>query len=141
MHWIYPSIGGAFFGFGLGAISDEALTLVIDCYAGVSTLSFGIRRPANAIISGHRRSLHRDRFRKKLRKHRDLLRSRPMAEGTRLAEFFHRNRRLVARRSFSALATDCMGQEDSRTHCSDLSPFGGYQELISLLMESDGERP
>lgn len=37
MHWIYPSIGGALFGFGLGSISDAALTLVIDSYRDVRT--------------------------------------------------------------------------------------------------------
>lgn len=35
MHWIYPSVGGALFGFGLGSISDAALTLVIDSYRDV----------------------------------------------------------------------------------------------------------
>lgn len=35
MHWIYPSIGGAFFGFGLGSIGDATLTLVIDSYRDV----------------------------------------------------------------------------------------------------------
>lgn len=35
MHWIYPSIGGAFFGFGLGSISNATLTLVIDSYRDV----------------------------------------------------------------------------------------------------------
>lgn len=35
MHWIYPSIGGAFFGFGLGSIGDASLTLVIDSYRDV----------------------------------------------------------------------------------------------------------
>lgn len=38
MHWIYPSIGGVFFGFGLGSISDAALTLVIDSYREVCSL-------------------------------------------------------------------------------------------------------
>lgn len=38
MHWIYPSIAGVFFGFGLGSISDAALTLVIDSYREVSFL-------------------------------------------------------------------------------------------------------
>lgn len=35
MHWIYPSVGGALFAFGLGAISDAAFTLVIDSYQPV----------------------------------------------------------------------------------------------------------
>ena len=38
MHWIYISIGGAFFGFGLGSIADAALTLVIDSYRDVGPL-------------------------------------------------------------------------------------------------------
>jgi hypothetical protein len=37
MHWIYPSVGGALFGFGLGSIGDASLTLVIDSYRDVST--------------------------------------------------------------------------------------------------------
>jgi MFS family permease len=36
MHWIYPSIGGAFFAFGLGATGDIAFTFVIDTYRDVS---------------------------------------------------------------------------------------------------------
>ncbi|PKX89624.1 putative MFS transporter [Aspergillus novofumigatus IBT 16806] len=36
LHWIWPSIAGALFGFGLGSISDAALTLVIDSYRDVS---------------------------------------------------------------------------------------------------------
>ena len=40
MHWIYPSIGGALFGFGLGSISDAALTLVIDSYRDVRICRF-----------------------------------------------------------------------------------------------------
>lgn len=39
MHWIYPSIGGAFFGFGLGSIADASLTVVIDSYREVSVSS------------------------------------------------------------------------------------------------------
>lgn len=41
MHWIYPSIGSAIFGFGLGSISDVALTLVIDSYRAVSSSCLG----------------------------------------------------------------------------------------------------
>ena len=37
MHWIFPSIGGALFGFGLGSISDAVLTIVIDSYREVLT--------------------------------------------------------------------------------------------------------
>ncbi|KAJ4256864.1 hypothetical protein NW762_008960 [Fusarium torreyae] len=36
MHWIYPSIGGAFFAFGLGAMGDITFTFVIDTYRPVS---------------------------------------------------------------------------------------------------------
>lgn len=38
MHWIYPSVGGAFFAFGLGSIGDATLTLVIDSYRDVGPL-------------------------------------------------------------------------------------------------------
>lgn len=41
MHWIYPSIGGAFFGFGLGSIGDATLTLVIDSYRDVCFYKLG----------------------------------------------------------------------------------------------------
>ncbi|KAH7401389.1 major facilitator superfamily domain-containing protein [Pyrenochaeta sp. MPI-SDFR-AT-0127] len=40
MHWIFPSIGGALFGFGLGAIGDAALTLVIDSYRPLTAEAF-----------------------------------------------------------------------------------------------------
>lgn len=36
MHWIYPSLGGAIFGFGMGSISDVALCLLMDSYQVVS---------------------------------------------------------------------------------------------------------
>lgn len=36
MHWIYPSLGGAFFAAGLGATGDIAFTFVIDAYRDVS---------------------------------------------------------------------------------------------------------
>lgn len=32
MHWIYPSIGGALYGFGMTALGDISFTLVIDTY-------------------------------------------------------------------------------------------------------------
>jgi hypothetical protein len=35
LHWIWPSVAGALFGFGLGSISDACLTLVIDSYVEV----------------------------------------------------------------------------------------------------------
>jgi hypothetical protein len=35
MHWIYPSIGSAIFGFGLGGLSDVALCVTIDSYQAV----------------------------------------------------------------------------------------------------------
>lgn len=36
MHWIYPTVGGALFAFGLGAFGDVVLTIVIDSYRDVS---------------------------------------------------------------------------------------------------------
>lgn len=44
MHWIYPSIGAALFGFGMAGSSDAILTYVIDSYRDVS-------RPKVEIIS------------------------------------------------------------------------------------------
>lgn len=32
LHWIYPSIGGALFGFGFSAMGDITFTMVIDIY-------------------------------------------------------------------------------------------------------------
>lgn len=53
MHYIYPSIGGALFGFGLGSISDAALTLVIDSHRGVTGDAFtGIACIRNAFSIG-----------------------------------------------------------------------------------------
>ncbi|KAK2599269.1 hypothetical protein N8I77_011039 [Diaporthe amygdali] len=50
MHWIYPSIGGALFAFGLGAIGDAALTLVIDAYRPLTAEAFvGIAFVRNAV--------------------------------------------------------------------------------------------
>lgn len=40
MHWIWPSVAGAFFGFGLGAIGDASLTLVIDAYREITGDAF-----------------------------------------------------------------------------------------------------
>ncbi|KAK8044413.1 hypothetical protein PG993_004437 [Apiospora rasikravindrae] len=40
MHWIYPSIGGAFFAFGLGSYGDIAFTLVIDTYRDLVAEAF-----------------------------------------------------------------------------------------------------
>lgn len=37
MHWIYPSLGGAFFAFALGSFGDASLTMVIDSYRDVSS--------------------------------------------------------------------------------------------------------
>lgn len=39
MHWVYPSIAGVMFGFGLGSVSDAVLTLVIDIYRDVSSVN------------------------------------------------------------------------------------------------------
>ncbi|XRM47097.1 hypothetical protein ABZX51_010098 [Aspergillus tubingensis] len=53
MHWIYPSIGGALFGFGLGSISDASLTLVIDSYRDITGDAFtGVAFMRNAISIG-----------------------------------------------------------------------------------------
>ncbi|KAL1875845.1 hypothetical protein Daus18300_003036 [Diaporthe australafricana] len=50
MHWIFPSIGGALFAFGLGAIGDAALTLVIDAYRPLTAEAFvGIAFVRNAV--------------------------------------------------------------------------------------------
>lgn len=40
MHWIYPSVGGALFGFGLGAFGDTVLTYVIDSYRNITGEAF-----------------------------------------------------------------------------------------------------
>ncbi|KAL2787798.1 major facilitator superfamily domain-containing protein [Aspergillus keveii] len=53
MHWIWPSIGGALFGFGLGSVSDAALTLVIDSYRDITGDAFtGVAFLRNAISIG-----------------------------------------------------------------------------------------
>ncbi|GFG07508.1 uncharacterized MFS-type transporter C1271.10c [Aspergillus udagawae] len=53
MHWIWPSIGGALFGFGLGSIGDAALTLVIDSYVEITGDAFtGVTFLRNAIGIG-----------------------------------------------------------------------------------------
>lgn len=40
MHWIWPSVSCAFFGFGLGSISDTALVLVMDSYREITGDAF-----------------------------------------------------------------------------------------------------
>ncbi|KAL7758791.1 hypothetical protein ACKLNR_011218 [Fusarium oxysporum f. sp. zingiberi] len=40
MHWIYPSIGSAIFGFGLGGLSDVALCVTIDSYQAITGEAF-----------------------------------------------------------------------------------------------------
>ncbi|KAF4151313.1 hypothetical protein CNMCM6936_007647 [Aspergillus lentulus] len=53
LHWIWPSIAGALFGFGLGSIGDAALTLVIDSYRDITGDAFtGIAFLRNAISIG-----------------------------------------------------------------------------------------
>ncbi|KAF9886871.1 hypothetical protein FE257_010994 [Aspergillus nanangensis] len=53
MHWIFPSVGGALFGFGLGSISDACLTLVIDSYVEVTGDAFtGVAFLRNAFSIG-----------------------------------------------------------------------------------------
>lgn len=39
MHWIYPSIAGILFGFGLASMNDAALTLLVDSYREVLSLT------------------------------------------------------------------------------------------------------
>ncbi|KAF9769090.1 hypothetical protein IL306_013547 [Fusarium sp. DS 682] len=53
MHWIYPSIGGAFFAFGLGAMGDITFTLIIDTYRELVAEAFiGIAFMRNALSIG-----------------------------------------------------------------------------------------
>ncbi|KAF9880650.1 hypothetical protein CkaCkLH20_01692 [Colletotrichum karsti] len=40
MHWVYPSIGGACFAFGMGSMMDVAFTIVIDTYKTITAESF-----------------------------------------------------------------------------------------------------
>ncbi|KAJ5964319.1 uncharacterized protein N7479_004195 [Penicillium vulpinum] len=40
MHWIWPNVASAFFGFGLGSISDAALVLVMDSYTEITGDAF-----------------------------------------------------------------------------------------------------
>ncbi|KAJ5412246.1 uncharacterized protein N7487_006605 [Penicillium crustosum] len=42
MHWIWPNVAGAFFGFGLGSISDTALVLVMDSYREITGDAFTV---------------------------------------------------------------------------------------------------
>ncbi|VUC29715.1 unnamed protein product [Clonostachys rosea] len=39
-HWIYPSIGGAIFGFGAASIMDVSCTIVIDVYQNLTAEAF-----------------------------------------------------------------------------------------------------
>ncbi|KAH6656908.1 major facilitator superfamily domain-containing protein [Truncatella angustata] len=53
MHWIFPSIGGAVFGFGLGAMGEITFTLVVDTYLELTAEAFvGIAFLRNAINIG-----------------------------------------------------------------------------------------
>ncbi|KAF9767804.1 hypothetical protein IL306_014967 [Fusarium sp. DS 682] len=53
MHWIYPSLGGTFFAFGLGANCDITFTLIIDTYRGLVAEAFiGIAFMRNAVSVG-----------------------------------------------------------------------------------------
>ncbi|KAJ4348594.1 uncharacterized protein N0V89_009972 [Didymosphaeria variabile] len=40
MHWILPSIGGAFFAFGMGSIGEIAFTLLVDSYRDIVAEAF-----------------------------------------------------------------------------------------------------
>ncbi|KAL0934650.1 major facilitator superfamily transporter [Colletotrichum truncatum] len=53
MHWIYPSIGGALFAFGLGANGDITFTLLIDTYRELTAEAFvGVAFIRNAVSVG-----------------------------------------------------------------------------------------
>ncbi|KAK1593449.1 major facilitator superfamily domain-containing protein [Colletotrichum navitas] len=53
MHWIFPSIGGALFAFGLGANGDITFTLVIDTYKELTAEAFfGVAFIRNAVSAG-----------------------------------------------------------------------------------------
>lgn len=53
LHWIWPTIGTGIFAFGLGSISDAALTLVIDSYREITGDAFtGIVFLRNAVSVG-----------------------------------------------------------------------------------------
>ncbi|OLN87607.1 putative MFS-type transporter C1271.10c-like protein 11 [Colletotrichum chlorophyti] len=53
MHWIFPSIGGALFAFGLGANGDITFTLVIDTYRELTAEAFvGVAFIRNAVSVG-----------------------------------------------------------------------------------------
>ncbi|KAF5709471.1 major facilitator superfamily transporter [Fusarium mundagurra] len=53
MHWIYPSLGGAFFAFGLGANGDITFTLIIDTYRELVAEAFiGVAFIRNAVSVG-----------------------------------------------------------------------------------------
>ncbi|RSL46388.1 hypothetical protein CEP54_013862 [Fusarium duplospermum] len=50
MHWIYPSIGGALFAFGLGANGDITFTLIVDTYRELTAEAFiGVAFLRNAV--------------------------------------------------------------------------------------------
>ncbi|KAM0438827.1 hypothetical protein ACHAPT_001588 [Fusarium lateritium] len=40
LHWIYPSIGGALFAFGMGSMMDVSCTIVIDTYQSLTAEAF-----------------------------------------------------------------------------------------------------
>ncbi|KAF5486615.1 putative MFS-type transporter [Colletotrichum siamense] len=40
MHWVYPSIGGALFAFGMSSMMDVSFTIVIDTYKAATAESF-----------------------------------------------------------------------------------------------------
>ncbi|KAB5515362.1 major facilitator superfamily domain-containing protein [Coniochaeta sp. 2T2.1] len=53
MDWIYPSVGGALFAFGLGGMADIAFTLVIDTYRELTAEAFiGVAFLRNAVSIG-----------------------------------------------------------------------------------------
>ena len=75
MHWIFPSIGGALFGFGLGSFGDTTLTFVIDSYKDVSFNHFWAAAwrstsTVQLIYTDHRRSLRCYHIRQEPLQHR-----------------------------------------------------------------------
>lgn len=131
MHWIYPSVAGALFGFGLNSICDAVMTLVIDSYRDVciyhSTdknacfLCIPTTPKSRCILlifyfSDHRRCLHSCIFRAKRSRHWHPVRNLPLDGAQWPAEYVH-----------------SMRVDQSRTHPLN-SPYGvlgqGYTARI-----------
>lgn len=53
MHYVYPSIGGAMFSFGVGSVCDISLTMVLDALPHVSLhFPFYVRSQLLGLPSG-----------------------------------------------------------------------------------------